>query len=52
MANDNCAVEIHSSSDDERIVSITAEEKDKIMLIPGLIKKSTSNLLEKKMTKM
>ena len=28
MANDNRAVEIHSSSDDERVVSITAEEKE------------------------
>ena len=28
MANDNRAVEIHSSSDDERFVSITAEEKE------------------------
>ena len=28
MANDNRAVEIHSSSDDERVVSIMAEEKE------------------------
>ena len=28
MDNDNRAVEIHSSSDDERVVSITAEEKE------------------------
>ena len=27
MANDNRAVEIHSSSDDERVVSITTEER-------------------------
>ena len=29
MANDNRAVEIHSSSDDETVVSVTAEEKEK-----------------------
>ena len=28
MANDNRAVEIHSSSDDETVVSVTAEEKE------------------------
>ena len=28
MANDNRAVEIHSSSSDETVVSVTAEEKE------------------------
>ena len=28
MANDNCAVEIHSSSDDETVVSVKTEEKE------------------------
>ena len=54
MANDNRAVEIHSSSDDERVVSITAEEKEERQnnVDPWPHQKSTSNSLEKKMTKM
>ena len=28
MSNNNCADEIHSSSNDETVVSVTAEEKE------------------------
>ena len=53
MANDICAVEIHSSCGDETAVSITAEEKEETQnnLDPWPHLKKYFKFIEKKMAK-